>query len=373
MEFDADLELLGAIPAPLLKWYYANRRTLPWRSDPQPYHVWLSEIMLQQTRIDAVIDYYHRFLTALPTIADLAVVPEETLLKLWEGLGYYNRVRNLQKAARVVMERFGGELPADFDALCTLPGIGRYSAGAIGSIAFGLPVPAVDGNVLRVLTRVAASDANISHERVKKEVGRALMQVIPRDKPGDFTQALMELGALVCLPNGAPKCDVCPLKNLCKAHLLDIELSFPVKDEKRARTVSPRTIFVLLQEGRIAVRKRPSTGLLRGLWEFPGAEGALTEDEAADFLASIGDFSAPYPIGSAKHIFTHLEWHMTGFTAVCHHCKDKSLVWVTPEQLRVDYCLPSAFRAYTNQLTTLLNNQSDFTNEPISPCRKIKE
>lgn len=347
-------EPLSALPAALLSWYDAGHRILPWRSEPTPYHVWLSEIMLQQTRVEAVIGYYERFLTKLPTIAALAEAPSDQLLKLWEGLGYYNRARNLQRAAQQVMAEFGGELPADYDALLKLPGIGPYSAGAIGSIAFGLALPAVDGNVLRVVTRLTASEENTSRQAVKNEFARRLSAILPQNRPGDFNQGMMELGATVCLPNGAPLCERCPCRSFCKAHELAIETAFPVKDEKRPRKQVFRTVFVLVKNGKIALRRRPNSGLLRGLWELPGADETFSMPAAADFLSGFGSFSSPCNIGSAVHVFTHREWLMTGYIAVCHSCKDESFVWVSLEELAQDYCLPSAFRFFADQIPLLM-------------------
>lgn len=350
-----DFSNLPLISAPLLAWYRQTARILPWRSDPKPYHVWLSEIMLQQTRVEAVKGYYHRFLEALPTIQDLAKADEELLLKLWEGLGYYNRVRNLQKAAQAVLCEHGGELPADYEALLKLPGIGRYTAGAISSIAFGLPCPAVDGNVLRVISRVTASEENTSKEPVKRKFETALARAMPKENASAFNQALMELGATVCLPNGAPRCADCPLSHLCKAHQLGNELAFPLKDEKRARRTEQRTVFVLLYENQVGIQKRPPQGLLRGLWEFPSAEGLLDRDAAICYLKTIGLTAHSFvPLGDAKHIFTHLEWQMTGFAVHVTPSRDCPLTWVTLCQLREEYSLPGALKAYSASLDTLL-------------------
>lgn len=361
MNFDTQAQaLLTSSVLPLLRWYDAGHRILPWRSDPTPYHVWVSEIMLQQTRVEAVIAYYERFLSALPTIKDLAYVSQEELLKLWEGLGYYSRVRNLQKAALVLVNEFGGQLPASVDDLLKLPGIGPYSAGAIGSIAFGIAVPAVDGNVLRVVSRITASEENVSQPAVKTLYTKELALIIPADRPGDFNQSLMELGATVCLPNGAPLCGKCPLAHICKAHALGIETALPVKDSKKPRTVLSRTVFILLQGNRVAIKKRPSTGLLAGLWELPGVESRLSDREAAAHLLQIGRFKGISDAGEAIHIFTHREWHMTGYVAFCEQCSDKELTWVTLEQLDQSYCLPSAFRYFYTQIRSLLKGVSEW-------------
>ncbi len=346
--------LLGEIPAPLLAWYGRSARVLPWRSDPQPYAVWVSEIMLQQTRVEAALPYFQRFLQALPTVKDLAEAPEEQLLKLWEGLGYYNRARNLQKAAQIIVERHGGNVPASAKELCSLPGIGRYTAGAIASIAFGQREPAVDGNVLRVLSRVLLSGADILKEKTKAEFARAISAVLPQDRPGDFNQALMELGATVCLPNGAPRCGACPLAAVCLANKTGRQAEFPQKAEKKARRVEARTVFVLFDRaGRVAVQKRPKTGLLAGLWELPGEDGALSLREAENALRAQGlQVQAIQSAGKAKHVFTHVEWKMEGVAALVEGTLGTAR-FVTPKELEEEYCLPSAFAAYVQKLPAL--------------------
>ena len=248
----------------LLNWFYANHRILPFRSDPTPYHVWLSEIMLQQTRVSAALPYYERFLAALPDIPALAACEEEKLHKLWEGLGYYSRVRNLQKAAKIVCEQYGGELPADYDALRALPGIGDYTAGAIASISFGLPVPAVDGNVLRVFSRLYNDDGLITDPKVKRAFTARVMEHQPPAAPGDYNQALMELGALVCVPNGAPLCEQCPLAHLCQARAAGTALSLPRKAAPKARRIEPVTLAVVRSPAGVLLQQRPEKGLLAG-------------------------------------------------------------------------------------------------------------
>ncbi len=294
----------------LLYWYERNARILRWREEPKPYYVWVSEIMLQQTRVEAVKGYFDRFLAELPDIKALAEAEEEKLLKLWEGLGYYNRVRNMQKCARIVMEEYGGELPADYEALKRLPGIGSYTAGAIASIAFGLPEPSVDGNVLRVLKRVAASYDDITKEKVKKELEEDVRRIMPADRPGDFNQSLMELGATVCLPNGKPLCEQCPVMHLCRAFHQGVELELPVKPPKKQRKIEERTVFVIKQECEnaleIVLHKRPDTGLLSGMWELPNAEGHLKEAEVQNLFPEAGINRLP----DGKHIFSHVEWRM---------------------------------------------------------------
>ena len=333
-------QLLKRIPPLLLDWYDGAARVLPWRSEPTPYRVWVSEIMLQQTRVEAVKPYFDRFLSALPTVQALAAAPEETVLKLWEGLGYYSRARNLHKAAKMICEEFGGELPSEKAELLRLPGIGSYTAGAVASIAFNQKLPAVDGNVLRVISRVLASRQDITSAEVKKAMERALQEIIP-ERAGDFNQSLMELGATVCLPNGAPLCLLCPLYGLCRAADEGIQDEIPVKTPKKPRKIERRTVFVLWNDGRLAIRRRPKKGLLAGLWELPNC----ISDEQDEVLREWG--IAPEqlaPIGTAKHIFTHIEWHMQGVSARTEEID--SLTWVTPQELAEQYTIPNAFRAF---------------------------
>lgn len=336
------------LSALLLAWYDSSARELPWRSNPTPYRVWISEIMLQQTRVEAVKPYFLRFVEALPDVPSLAACPEETLLKLWEGLGYYSRARNLQKAARLLVEKHGGALPASFDALKSLPGIGEYTAGAIASIAFGLACPAVDGNVLRVLSRVTASREDIGDARMKKAWGEAIAVILP-ERPGDFNQALMELGACVCLPNGEPLCGGCPLRGLCRAYGEGLTGELPVKAPKKARRVEERTVLFLRREdGRIALRRRPDTGLLAGMWEPVNLSGKLDQRAVLDallFMGFLGRELTSLPV--ARHIFTHVEWRMTCWEAEVSGAGQPGdgLVWVLPEEIEKGYAIPSAYRA----------------------------
>ena len=261
---------LEQLPIPLLEWYNEHKRDLPWRKSPTPYHVWVSEIMLQQTRVQAVLGYYERFLNACPTVLDLAQLPEEQLLKLWQGLGYYNRARSLQTAAKIIVNEHGGRFPADYDAIRALPGIGDYTAGAISSIAFGIPAPAVDGNVLRVVARITGDDTDITSTAMKHKVAEELKKIIPLKTPGDFNQALMELGATVCLPNGAPQCAKCPAASFCVAHQTDRTAQLPVKKAAKARRVEQRDVFLCIYNNKVAIHRRPPRGLLAGLWVKAG-------------------------------------------------------------------------------------------------------
>ena len=305
----------------LLEWFYKNQRILPFRTDPSPYHVWLSEIMLQQTRVSAALPYYERFLAALPDIPALAACEEEKLHKLWEGLGYYSRVRNLQKAARIVCEQYGGQLPADHDALRALPGIGDYTAGAIASISFGLAVPAVDGNVLRVFSRLYNDPGVITEPAVKRAFTARVMEHQPPEKAGDYNQALMELGALVCVPNGAPLCEQCPLASLCEARRAGTALELPHKAAPKARRIEPVTVVLAEDaEERFLLQQRPPKGLLAGLWQPLLWEGeALSAEEVCGRLEALGlACEGIEPLPAAKHIFSHIEWRMSG-CALCFY------------------------------------------------------
>ena len=345
---------LAEIPPLLLTWYDNNARILPWRDNPTPYRVWVSEIMLQQTRVEAVKPYFERFVSALPDVKALAEAPEEKLLKLWEGLGYYSRVKNMQKAAVILMERYGGELPSSREELSKLPGIGDYTSGSIASIAFNIPVPAVDGNVLRVISRVTASREDIVKPQVKKSVEAAVAKIVP-ERAGDFNQALMELGALVCLPNTAPLCSSCPLAGICRAYEQGIQEELPVRQKKAARRVEQKTVFLLVMDQKAALRKRPDKGLLGGMWEFPSAPGHLTLSQARSFLEDKGfciqTLSALKP---AKHIFSHVEWRMQGIYALVSSCGEgENLVWRSAEELKREVALPSAFEPFANLFYSL--------------------
>ncbi|MCM1496180.1 MAG: A/G-specific adenine glycosylase [Bacteroides sp.] len=334
----------------LLVWYPSHARDLPWRKDKNPYHVWLSEIMLQQTRVEAVKGYYKRFLEELPSIQALADVEENRLLKLWEGLGYYNRARNLKKAAITIVEDRKGEFPDTYEGIVSLAGIGEYTAGAIGSICFDLPTPAVDGNVLRVYTRVMEDSSNIDKQSTKKKIREQLAEVYPKGQCGMLTQALMELGATVCLPNGAPKCEACPLGGICLSRKHNTWQQYPVRDEKKSRRLEDKTVFVLQCGDRIAVRKRGSKGLLSGMWEFPNVEGILVEQQAADVAAQWQTAPEQMKMNyNYTHVFSHVEWRMTGYYLACRRmCKQ--FQWVTMEELEHEVAMPSAFRPFLDTL-----------------------
>lgn len=354
-------ELLSRIAQPLLTWYDSNRRVLPWREDPTPYHVWVSEIMLQQTRVEAVKEYYARFLRELPTIRDLAEAEEDLLLKLWEGLGYYNRVRNMQKCAQVIEREYGGRMPGNYEELLALPGIGNYTAGAISSIAFGQVNPAVDGNVLRVVTRVLADDTDIMNTGFRSKVEQSLRSEMSGERPGDFNQAMMDIGATVCVPNGAPHCKECPLHAFCKACAKGTQTRYPVKKAQKERRVEDKTVLLMLDADRIALHKRPSKGLLAGMYEFPMLDGKHTDQEVLQYLKDQGLQTIQIlSLGEAKHVFSHIEWHMIGYWVRVDELtpfrgeKQQELadgtVFVEIEKASREYAIPSAFSAYAKQL-----------------------
>lgn len=371
---DVKLETLAE---PLLDWFTGHARVLPWREEPTPYWVWISEIMLQQTRVEAVKPYFERFTTALPDVAALAACPEDRLLKLWEGLGYYNRVRNLQKAAVQVMEDYGGVIPGEYDELLKLKGIGHYTAGAVASIAYGKYVPAVDGNVLRILTRVTADDTDIMKQSFRSEMERALLEAMQklsisdkltgrlRDKniPGALNQAMMELGATVCVPNGAPLCGECPWQEVCLAKKENRTGEIPVKSRAKARKIEARTVLILRDGDKVAIKKRPKKGLLAGLYELPNVEGALAQEETLALVKQMG--FAPVRIeklAPAKHIFSHVEWHMGGYAVLLEGTDteqispDGGLLFVEAEDAKERYAIPSAFAAYAGYMNIRLGN-----------------
>ena len=326
----------------LLFWYQKDHRDLPWRKTRDPYCIWISEIMLQQTRVEAVKEYYRRFLEVLPTVSALAEAEEELVLKLWEGLGYYSRARNLRKAAGVIMEKHGGLFPSDWESVRKLPGIGDYTAGAILSIAFGQPVPAVDGNVLRVLSRVFHDESDILDPKTKVRMTELLRQVYPTEYCSEVTQSLMELGAMVCVPNGEPKCLECPLSEICVTKAEGDTDKIPVKSKKVSRKIEKKTVFIIRANGKYAIRKRVEKGLLHGMWEPINFEGHLLESE----------IQKQYPLaqkiqtnGTHRHIFTHIEWDMIGYCLELPE-EDGECQWVGREELESTYAIPKAFQPF---------------------------
>ena len=328
-------QLAQVIPS----WYQKGHRSLPWREDKEPYHIWLSEIMLQQTRVEAVKGYYNRFLEKLPTIEALAKADEEVLHKLWEGLGYYSRVRNLKKAAIQIMDQHGGQFPTDHDQILRLPGIGAYTAGAVASIAFDQKTPAVDGNVLRVMARLGADERPVDTPAYKKEVSDVLTLVYP-ENAGDFTQGLMELGATLCGPDKAPQCDICPCAEFCKGKHMASKL--PVRLPKRQRRREERTVLILSCAGKLAFSKRPAEGLLADLWEFPNYPGFMDAGQALEQLEKEGLHPVEiYKQVHKKHIFTHIQWDLRGiYIEVCE--PGGPYQWFGEDQP----ALPTAFRLF---------------------------
>lgn len=351
---------LEIIVEPLLGWFRGNARVLPWREEPTPYRVWVSEIMLQQTRVEAVKPYFQRFTRALPTIQDLAECEEERLLKLWEGLGYYNRVRNMQVAARTVMEEYQGRLPADYTELLKLKGIGHYTAGAIASIAYRIPVPAVDGNVLRVIARVSADNSDIMKQSVRTRVEETLQKIMPKDEASAFNQALMELGATVCVPNGEPQCHRCPWSGFCETKCLGIWQELPVKSKAKPRKIEDKTVFIIRDGEKIVLHKRPKKGLLAGMYEFPNTAGHLSKEEALSWVKQ--QKLKPLRIQKlepAKHIFSHVEWHMEAYVIrVDELAENKSgMLFVEAKESEEHYPIPAAFGAYTKYMNIRLGNE----------------
>lgn len=367
--------ILKRIVKPLLEWYDSHARELPWRQGEadgcNPYHVWISEIMLQQTRVEAVRGYYRRFLDRLPRVADLAAVPEDELMKLWQGLGYYNRARNLQKAAQRIMDEYGGRFPGEYEQILTLPGIGEYTAGAIASIAFGRAVPAVDGNVYRIYTRLFCDGSDITKTAVRRRIRKELLEIIPQERPGSFNQAWMDLGAVICLPNGEPLCGQCPLADFCLSGKNKNWQDYPVKPAKKKRRQEERTVILLEYRGKYLLQKRPARGLLAGLWEFPSREGVLSLSGLRRLLrqweAFGGDYGLPEDrqtedmeielLGKGNHIFSHVEWHMLGYLVHLDRqpkigMSGEDIVWATVEEMEESYSIPSAYKCYYQKIVS---------------------
>ena len=358
---------------PLQKWFRGNARVLPWRENPMAYYVWISEIMLQQTRVEAVKPYFDRFIRELPDVKSLAECPEDKLLKLWEGLGYYNRVRNLKIAANQILVDYDGIIPAEYDELLKLKGIGNYTAGAIASIAYGKPFLAVDGNVLRVFSRVTADDSDIMKQSVRthmEENLQTLMGSMTEDGyliPSVFNQALMELGATVCLPNGAPRCENCPWKDICEARKQNRIAELPVKKKAKIRRVEEKTVFIVKDGEKIALHKRAKKGLLAGLYELPNVEGYLSEQEVIEYILRQGyEPLRVQPACEAKHIFSHVEWHMKGYVVFLQACdysnyeikEAENWVFVDVEETKQNYAIPSAFAKYAEYLNLTIGKDA---------------
>jgi len=328
----------------LLNWYDQHARVLPWRDNPTPYRVWISEIMLQQTRVEAVRSYFERWMLKAPDVFTLSLLSLDEINKLWEGLGYYSRARNILKASKIIVKQYDGILPSSKHLLEELPGIGPYTSGAISSIAFNQKETAVDGNVLRVFARLSANKNDIKDHSTKKEIKQMVYDVLPENRVGDFNQSLMELGATVCLPNGKPKCVFCPLMDICESFKQNLTSVIPVKQKKKAQRIEKITVLLIIKDKLVTIKKRPSTGLLASLYEYPNVDYHMTKDE----LALLYPNSEIVPLPDAKHVFTHIIWRMKGFAIFV---KDDDLykdhIWATQDDIINTYTIPTAFKAYT--------------------------
>ena len=338
-------QIYQQLPEKLLPWYQSKARTLPWRADQDPYHVWISEIMLQQTRVETVIGYYERFLAAFPTVKDLAEAEEDQVLKLWEGLGYYSRARNLHKTAKMIQDQYQGIFPQDHKKILSLPGIGSYTAGAITSISFNQPKAAVDGNVLRVMTRLTEDYRCIDDESTKKSIAETLEKIYPPEQSGDFTQSLIELGATICLPNGDPLCNLCPMEKFCLANQKTTQKQLPVRKKKTKKREEDLTIFVFHTEGKIALEKRTENGVLHGLWQLPNLEGTMSENEVVTYLKKHKISGTIQKIQKGKHIFTHIQWNMTCYHIECSQSFGP-YTWADEEGIEKEHTIPTAFKKF---------------------------
>lgn len=356
------LSNLDRINEPLLQWFKESARVLPWRKNPTAYNVWVSEIMLQQTRVEAVKPYYDRFMKLFPTVEALAKADDEVLLKAWEGLGYYNRVRNLKKAAIEICEKYDGMLPDSYEKIIDLSGIGSYTAGAILSIAYNQKVPAVDGNVLRVLARIRGDYRDILDVKVKKEIEEDVKSFMPIEASA-FNQAMMELGAMVCVPNGAPKCEECPVLEFCYAKKQECSSELPVKKPKKKRVIEEKTVLIIQDGSKTVFKKRANEGLLAGMYEFPMLEGVKSKEEVLKHLKNEGFHmlhikKAP----DGKHIFSHKEWHMSGYVIKVDELEPfegkNEYLFVETKEAEQKYPLPSAFKVYSKYLSIKTGKES---------------
>ncbi len=334
----------------LINWFKEEQRELPWRKDQDPYKVWVSEIMLQQTRVDTVIPYFNRFIQWFPTINDLANANEDKVLKAWEGLGYYSRVRNLHSAVKEVSEKYNGQVPNTPKEIADLKGVGPYTAGAILSIAYGIPEPAVDGNVMRVLSRILSIWEDIAKPSTRKIFEKAVRELISHEEPSNFNQALMELGALICTPT-SPSCLLCPVREHCHAFHEGVETELPIKSKKNSqRAVELAAAIVKDEHGNILIHKRPETGLLANLWEFPNVElhqpFVMERSRIADYFQETFNMNIKLEkgIGQIEHIFSHLIWNIRVFTGTISSNipQGSEWKWVSPEEME-DYAFPVSY------------------------------
>ncbi|MEG0958737.1 MAG: A/G-specific adenine glycosylase [Erysipelotrichaceae bacterium] len=346
----------------LLKWYDTHARILPWRDKPTPYHVWVSEIMLQQTRIEAVKPYYERFIDALPNLPTLADAEDDKLSKLWEGLGYYRRVSNMKLCANICMREHKGNLPNTYDELLKLPGIGPYTAGAIASIAFNKKCPAIDGNVLRVFSRLLCCEDDILKESTKKKFREIVLRYMPDDKSADFNQAIMEIGEVICIPNGAPLCNLCPMIDNCMAYQKGIQMTLPNKTSKKKRRIENHTILLFTYKEEVLLHQRKNSGLLASLYEFINIEEELTQKVLINGLRSKGiPFEKITVLPNYKHIFSHIEWHISGFhiELIDQIEVENEYLWANASQLITHYTIPTAFQKYLQILLLWWNRRME--------------
>lgn len=324
----------------LLEWYQGNKRDLPWRENTNAYRIWVSEIMLQQTRVEAVKPYFYRFMETLPTLRDLASCEEDKLIKLWEGLGYYSRVRNMKKAAVLCCEKYNGDLPDNYEALLTLPGIGPYTAAAISSIAYNENQVAIDGNILRVFSRLL----EIKEEITSKSAHNAIKKYFEENhvaNMGDLNQAIMDFGNAICLPNAALRCNICPLQYLCKGYQNHTAINLPLKKKKKKRRVENLTVLVYVYKQEVLIHKRSETGLLASLYEFVNVEGLKTKK----------DYPQAIYLGKHKHLFSHVEWNLKGFLIETEKKFEKdNYLWVKISELENIYSIPKAYAPYRKKL-----------------------
>ncbi|MGN2995787.1 A/G-specific adenine glycosylase [Enterococcus faecium] len=372
-----------------IQWYEQEKRNLPWRYNRDPYRIWISEIMLQQTRVDTVIDYFYRFMEWFPTIEELATAPEEKLLKAWEGLGYYSRARNIQAAAKQIMSEFDGKMPQTPEEISSLKGIGPYTTGAIASIAFGLPEPAVDGNVMRVVSRLFCIEADIAKASSRKIFDEAMRKIIDETYPGEFNQAMMDLGSAICTPT-SPKCEACPIQAFCLANKRGIQTSFPVKTKK----AKPKDIYYIsaaLQNhsGAYYFEERDSQKLLANMWTFPMVEvtqeeyerlkkgwEAKREVDLFDDLVAEDGKELPFEkqelfiwqtrhLGEVTHVFSHLKWHVLLFygrateEAEQEFTENKTSKWLKPAAFD-SVVFPKVQMKLVEQLEKNRNNRNPF-------------
>lgn len=335
----------------LIEWYRQNKRSLPWRDTGNAYDVWLSEIMLQQTRIEAVKPKFYLFKETFPTIEDLSKADDDLLLRVWEGLGYYSRARNLKKCAQILVEQYNGKLPEEYDQLIKLPGIGPYTAGAITSIAYHKPHSAVDGNVLRIFARLFEITDDIRDTKTKDNIQNIIDSYLKNhpEQSSDFNQGCMELGEVICVPNGNPKCDICPIHEFCLASIHHKTETIPYRSPLNKRKIINRTLLIIRDGNHFLVHKREKNGLLAGMYEFIGVDSFLTKNEIITTLEKQNIHPLKIKkLPDAKHIFTHLEWHMHAYEITVEQIEsiEKEDYMLFDRTDLSSKAIPSAFKKY---------------------------